>query len=90
MNCKCLETINARLKEKNLKLSGYALTYPDFEAIFTINTEWIDRDKAPKGQKRSPTKMFVSHCPFCGTPVKEDKTVLKKKRDSVEPLVPEI
>lgn len=72
MNCDCITKIDEKLKEHNLKLTGYALTMPDFEAVITIETEWIDRDKAPNGRKRNPTKIFVSHCPFCGKPIKKD------------------
>lgn len=73
MNCKCIEEINEKLEEHNLRLSGYAFVMPDFKPIITINTEWIDRDKAAKGQKNNPTKMFASHCPFCGIKIEQSK-----------------
>lgn len=69
MNCDCIEKIDERLRDKNLRLTGYAFTAPDFKVVPTVNTEWIDPDKAPKGMKNKPTKMFASHCPFCGKPV---------------------
>lgn len=74
MKCDCINEINEKLKEHNLRLSGYAFMMPDFKAIITINTEWIDRDKAPKGQKRNPTKMHASHCPFCGKEIERITT----------------
>lgn len=74
MNCNCIEEVNGKLKELNLKLSGYAYLMPEFKRVFTINTEWIDRAKAPKGQKMKPTSMWVSHCPFCGKPVEQKPT----------------
>jgi hypothetical protein len=64
--------VNEKLKEHNLRLSGYSFLMPDFKPVFTINTEWIDEAKVPRGKKKWPTSMFVSHCPFCGNPVKED------------------
>ena len=70
MNCDCIKKMDERLKEKNLRLCGYALTFPDFKAVPTMNTEWIDPDKAPKGQKNKPTKIFASYCPFCGKAIK--------------------
>lgn len=70
MNCDCLTKIDERLKEKNLHLTGCALAGPDWKTIFYINTDWIDTNAAPKGKKKSPPKMFVSHCPFCGVSVK--------------------
>jgi hypothetical protein len=69
MNCNCIEEVNKKLYEQNLRLSGYAFIMPTFKPVFTITTEWIDPDKAPKGRKNRPMSMFVSHCPFCGKPV---------------------
>jgi len=68
MTCDCYTEINAKLKEKNLKLVGAALTMPEFKTRFYIATNWIDRAKAPKGKKNSPPNMFVTYCPFCGKP----------------------
>lgn len=75
MNCNCIEEINGRLKEHNLRLSGYAFVMPSFKTVFTINTEWIDKTKVARRDIKSPTKMFVSHCPFCGKPVSELPTI---------------
>lgn len=73
MNCNCINKIDDRLREQNLRLVGYAHTFPDFRIVPTVQTEWIDATKAPKGKRRSPTKMFASHCPFCGKPVEKRK-----------------
>ena len=64
--CNCLNEIDNKLREQNLKIVGYAFRMPEFEAIAVIKTEWKDESKAPKGQKRRPPSMFASHCPFCG------------------------
>lgn len=73
MNCDCFNQIDDKLREKNLRLVGYAHSYPDFAIVPTVATEWLDRDKAPTGCKRYPTKMFASHCPFCGKPVEKNQ-----------------
>lgn len=70
MNCDCATEVDARLKSENLRLVGYALVAPDYKSIPYIQTEWINRDKAPKGRKRNPTYMLASHCPFCGKATK--------------------
>lgn len=73
MNCNCINQIDDKLREKNLKLTGFAFIMPDFRLNPTVSTEWLDKDKAPRGQKRNPPAMFASHCPFCGTPVEKPK-----------------
>ena len=80
MNCECIEKIDERLREKNLRLTGYAFTVPDFKVVPVVNTEWIDPAKAPKGMKNKPTKMFATHCPFCGKPVGSDTANTKDHR----------
>lgn len=69
MNCKCFETVNEKLREKNLKLSGYAFMTPNLELVPVIATQWLNPALAPRGRKRSPTSMFVSYCPFCGVKI---------------------
>lgn len=69
MKCDCINKIDNKLRDKNLRLVGYAHVMPDFSIIPKLETEWIDPDRAPKGQKRNPPSMFASHCPFCGEPV---------------------
>ena len=80
MNCDCFDKIDDQLREINLRLSGYAFIMPKFEMVPTVTTEWVDKSKAPKGQKNSPTQMHASHCPFCGKPVrKPSRTKASKK-----------
>ena len=64
--CNCINEIDDKLREQNLKLVGYAFMMPDFTPVINIRTEWVKRDQAPKGKKKSPTPMLASHCPFCG------------------------
>lgn len=73
MNCDCYTKINEKLKERNLKLIGYAFIMPGFVMTPQIKTEWIDRDKAPRGKKTSPTAMIASHCPFCGQKIEQQQ-----------------
>lgn len=78
MNCNCLKEIDDKLREKNLKLVGYAFIMPDFSVVPQLATDWLDRDKAPRGKKRSPPAMFASHCPFCGVPVAKAEQASEK------------
>ena len=73
MNCKCLIELNAKLKDKNLRLASVALVAPSYKARFYISTNWVDSTKIPKGKKKCPPNMMVSFCPFCGLPVEEEK-----------------
>lgn len=77
MACNCLNLIDDELREKNLRLTGYAFTFPEMIATPTLTTSWIDRDKAPRGKKNSPPAMFGSHCPFCGAKVEKAKKKAK-------------
>ena len=70
MNCDCFSNINDKLEPDNLQLTGYAIVLPDFKVVITIRTEWLHKDKAPKGKKNSPPPMIASFCPFCGKPAK--------------------
>lgn len=71
MTCRCIEELDERLKAKNLKLGASSMGFrmPKFELMLSLPLEWIDRSKAPKGKLKSPPRMFVSYCPFCGNPV---------------------
>ena len=73
MKCKCWAETQEKLKTMNLKLVGATFLMPSFTLVPTIATEWIDETKAPKGQKRRPTAMLASHCPFCGTKIENPK-----------------
>lgn len=72
MKCNCIKELDEKLKSQNLQITGCAYAMPDFRLIPTIKTDWIDKNKAPKGKKNSPPYMFASHCPFCGIKL-EDK-----------------
>lgn len=77
MNGKCFDEIDTKLREKNLKLVGYAHVMPAFRLVPTVETAWLDKTKSPRGQKKSPPKMFASHCPFCGKPVEPKEKKIK-------------
>lgn len=72
--CNCINEVDDKLKEHNLRLTGYSLRVPDFTAVVSMRTEWIEKDKAPRGKRNSPPVMFASHCPFCGGQYAEPKT----------------
>lgn len=69
MNCNCINEVDDKLREKNLKLVGYAFIMPEFSARVQIATDWVSRNDAPKGQKQRPPAMLASFCPFCGKAV---------------------
>lgn len=86
MNCQCMTHIDEKLKEKNLHLTGYAFVFATdgpMDLVPTVQTSWLDREKAPKGKKNAPTQMFASHCPFCGEPVDDKKHAEGKREDKV-------
>lgn len=67
MNCNCIREHDARLKEKNLHLTGYALfPFADFKNIFVISTDWNDRAIVPKRDLKAPPPMIAAYCPLCG------------------------
>lgn len=66
MNCNCVATINEKLKPLNLQLACEALIMPGMKTTLTLQTEWIDKSKAPKGEKGRPSKINITYCPFCG------------------------
>lgn len=90
MNCKCKSEIDDKLKEVNLHLVGYAFTIPGFKLVPTVKTEWIDRNKAPKGKKNNPTCMFASHCPFCGVKIEHDDKPLNTPAIAQKPAKVEV
>ncbi len=73
MMCDCFSRLDKELKERNLQLAGYALLQqPRLVVVPTIQTEWRDASKAPRGKKRNPPAVMGSHCPFCGTPAEPE------------------
>jgi hypothetical protein len=79
MKCKCLDEMGEKLKAENLKLSDKHLgfTMPKFELSLYFFMEWIDKTKIPNG-KRTPPKLLVSFCPFCGQSTKGEDELLKQ------------
>jgi hypothetical protein len=74
MKCKCWKEVDDKLREKNLRLTGATFVMPNFALVPTITTAWVDKEKAPKGQKRNPPAMLASHCPFCGVKIETKLT----------------
>lgn len=73
-SCNCINKLDDKFREQNLKLVGYAFMMPDFRSVVTIRTEWVDKSKAPKGKRKSPPAMIASYCPFCGVKYPEPKS----------------
>lgn len=74
MNCDCVDKIDEKLAEKNLRLACTALSGEDYSLRVYLKADWIDRNKAPRGDKNRPPNMYASHCPWCGVKIaKKDK-----------------
>ena len=71
MTCNCYNKINEELHKKNLMLTGYMFHLASSIMLPAVSTDWLDPDKAPRGEKKRPPKMAGSFCPFCGKPVEE-------------------
>jgi len=65
MNCNCEELMKEELKEKNLEVTGW-MWMSDNTTRLSIPCRWVDRDKAPRGQKNNPNSYLATYCPFCG------------------------
>jgi len=63
MACDCITTVNAKLAERNTRLTE-ALVFGRCAELPTImlQTEVIEKKRGAK-----PTSMFLTYCPFCGT-----------------------
>jgi len=63
MACDCITTVNAKLAERNTRLTE-ALVFGRRAEMPTImlQTEVIEKKRGAK-----PTSMFLTYCPFCGT-----------------------
>lgn len=80
--CACFKEVGDGLKEKNLKLSDRCFQFNvtgdlRMDLNFYIPLERLD-GKRPA--RNDPKAMRVSHCPFCGAPV--------KLKGEAEPSVP--
>jgi hypothetical protein len=63
MACDCITTVNAKLAERNTRLTE-ALVFGRRAELPTImlQTEVIEKKRGAR-----PTSMFLTYCPFCGT-----------------------
>lgn len=85
MNCNCVQEIEAKLKEQNIKLaeSNFAMQWPECSMRFVIPTQWVDKTKAPKGKVKRCPPLFAAHCPICGKRAKRAdvvKAILPKQK----------
>lgn len=64
MACNCIDVINAKLAERNTRLTEAIVFGGARSKLPTIilQTEVIEKKRGAK-----PTSMFLSYCPFCGT-----------------------
>lgn len=63
MACNCITNIDAKLAERNTRLTQ-AIVFGRRAELTTImlQTEVIEKKRGAK-----PTSMFLTYCPFCGT-----------------------
>lgn len=73
MACKCIETVNSKLAERNTKLTeSIVLREGSMDLTLLIETEILDRSKKKRGDR--PLLCQPTFCPFCGTAYVEDKS----------------
>lgn len=62
MPCNCVETVNAKLAEKNTRLEqAIVFGKHDHDALM-LRTEQIETGRG----KSKAVAMFLNYCPFCG------------------------
>jgi hypothetical protein len=86
--CNCISDLGKRLKEKNIEFTGEAMAFNEehnaLYCIFMIDTKWIDKAKAPRGQKAYCPKVRAAFCPFCGMSLEFDPSSLTKKNPEID------
>lgn len=77
MRCNCIQEIDAKLKEQNVRLadSNFAMQWPECTTRFLIATQWVDSSKAPKGKVKRCPPLFAAYCPICGKKAGRKKVV---------------
>jgi hypothetical protein len=71
MPCDCISTVNAKLAERNTRLTE-AIVFGRRSELPTImlQTEVIEKKRGAK-----PASMFLNFCPFCGTKYETDAVI---------------
>jgi hypothetical protein len=86
--CSCISDLAKRLKERNIEFTGEAMSFNEehnaLYYVFMIDTKWIDKAKAPRGQKTYCPKVRAAFCPFCGMSLEFDPSSLEKKNPEVD------
>ena len=75
MICNCIKELNDKLEKENLVFNGYALKMGSFKFCIAMKLEWMDKNKAPKGQKGRAPSLWATFCPFCGRPTEEKESI---------------
>lgn len=63
---KCVETINAELKEKHNTVLTPVIDFSSQERELLL----VATSKADSAKRGKPQAMFANFCPFCGTKLK--------------------
>lgn len=71
MTCHCIETVNAKLADRNTRLSQALMLVPTAHPGLMVETEQIERGRG----KQKAVAVFLTYCPFCGTKYETESTV---------------
>ena len=83
MKCSCIEEMNAKLKEHNVRLKTSLFLSGRYagQARIAVSTIWIETPKSGRGRTRKePMQIILSHCPFCQIKLDDDDDEPEKER----------
>lgn len=61
MTCNCIDTVNAKLADRNTRLTEAIVFGARKAPTIMLQTEVVEKKRGAK-----PVAMFLSFCPFCG------------------------
>lgn len=70
MACNCIEIVDAKLAERNTRITIPLMFGADQTVRPLIETEQIERGRG----KQKACAMFATYCPFCGVLLKSEDT----------------
>lgn len=63
MVCECVKSVNAKLAQKNTRLTQAILFFEHDHDALMLQTEQIETGRG----KAKAASVFLNYCPFCGT-----------------------
>jgi len=85
MKCECLTRIDEGLKKHGFKLSDKFLTFMVNDADLSLHMAltWpLERLDGKRLLRKDPKGQIMSHCPFCGQPIKREE---REKSQTIAP-----